>query len=94
MKSYVAWEKHVRVLVESLTGPDSESLRRHVLDFLKVGEHGLAIETLTDWIGDLEDPTLVSSDDRARVLDLASHFPEDTQARVRGSCGWGLMDDA
>ncbi|MEU1596243.1 hypothetical protein ABZ468_26135 [Streptomyces sp. NPDC005708] len=65
-----------------------------MLDFLRAGEHGLAVETLADWIGDLEDPTLVSSDDRARVLALASDFPEDTQARVRGAVAGSLVDDA
>jgi hypothetical protein len=68
-------------------------MRWHVLDFLKAGERGLAIETLADWIGDLDDPTLVSPDDRARVLDLASDFPEETQTRVTGALADPLADD-
>ncbi|MET9520469.1 hypothetical protein [Streptomyces sp. NPDC002994] len=83
MQSYAAWEKRVRSLVEALMSPDSEPLRGHVLDFLRAGEHGLAIETLADWIGDLEDPAHVAPADRTRVLDLASDFPEETQIRVR-----------
>ncbi|QES20771.1 hypothetical protein DEJ46_17945 [Streptomyces venezuelae] len=83
VQSHAAWEKHVRGLAEALIGPDSEPLRGHVLDFLRAGEHGLAIETLADWIGDLEDPTLVTPANRARVLDLASDFPEETRIRVR-----------
>ncbi|MFD3492371.1 MafI family immunity protein [Streptomyces sp. NPDC058690] len=83
VQSHAAWEKRVRGLVESLLGFNSEPLRWDVLDFLKAGEHGLAIETLSDWIGDLEDPMLVSPADRAQVLDLVSDFPEETQTRVR-----------
>ncbi|MEU1896684.1 MafI family immunity protein [Streptomyces pristinaespiralis] len=90
VQSHAAWEKRVRDLVASLMGPGSEPLRGHVLDFLRAGEHGLAIETLADWIGDLEDPTLVASADRARVLDLASDFPEETRIRV----GRALTDRA
>ncbi|MET8439148.1 MafI family immunity protein [Streptomyces sp900116325] len=82
-QSHAAWEKRVRGLVESLMGSDSEPLRWDVLDFLKAGEHGLAIETLSDWIGDLDDPVLVSPAGRAQVLDLVSDFPEETQTRVR-----------
>ncbi|WP_432043766.1 MafI family immunity protein [Streptomyces cadmiisoli] len=83
VQSYAAWEKRVRDLVESLTGPDSERMRGHVLDFLRAGEHGLAVETLADWIGDLEEPAVVAPADRARVLELASDFPEETRIRVR-----------
>ncbi|MGV9655222.1 hypothetical protein [Streptomyces sp. NPDC003554] len=83
VQSYAAWEKRVWDLVDSLMGPDSEPLRGHVLDFLRAGEHGLAIETLADWIGDLEEPAVVAHADRARVLDLASDFPEETRIRVR-----------
>ncbi|UUN31622.1 hypothetical protein [Streptomyces sp. FIT100] len=83
VQSHAAWEKRVRVLVESLVASDSDLGRWDVLDFLTAGEHGLAIETLADWIGDLEDPALVSPGDRARVLDLVSDFPEETRTRVR-----------
>ncbi|MFF8611035.1 MafI family immunity protein [Streptomyces sp. NPDC015346] len=83
VQSYAMWEKRVRDLVESLMGADSEPLRGHLLDFLRAGEHGLAIETLADWIGDLEEPAVVTPADRARVLDLASEFPEETRIRVR-----------
>lgn len=83
VQSHAAWEKRVRGLVESLMGSDSVPLRWDVLDFLEAGEHGLAIETLSDWIWDLEDPMLVSPADRGQVLDLVSDFPEETQTRVR-----------
>ncbi|MFD5063021.1 MafI family immunity protein [Streptomyces sp. NPDC058394] len=83
VQSYAAWEKRVQGLVGSLMGSDSEPLRWDVLDFLKAGEYGLAIETLSDWIGDLEDPMLVSPADRAQVLNLIADFPEATQTRVR-----------
>ncbi|MGM7441077.1 hypothetical protein [Streptomyces tunisiensis] len=63
--------------------PDSQPVRGHVLDFPRAGEHGLAVETLADWIGNLEEPAVVSPADRARVLDLAADFPEETRIRVR-----------
>jgi hypothetical protein len=50
--TYGAWEKRVRDLVESAMGPSDEALRQDVLDFLMAGEHGLAVETLADWIGE------------------------------------------
>ncbi|GAA4135685.1 hypothetical protein GCM10022285_29650 [Streptomyces tunisiensis] len=83
VQSCAAWEKRLRELVESLMDPDSQPVRGHVLDFPRAGEHGLAVETLADWIGNLEEPAVVSPADRARVLDLAADFPEETRIRVR-----------
>lgn len=81
--AHSAREKRVRVLVESLMGPDTAAPRRDVLDFLLAGEHALAVETFADWIGEQGDASLVSPADRAELFDLVSDFPATTRDRVR-----------
>ncbi|MGP3980875.1 hypothetical protein [Streptomyces sp. KR80] len=88
MTKYGAWERHVRDLAEAVMGPSHEAPRRDVFQFLRAGEHGLAVETLADWIGEHGDVERVSQDDRRALLSLVSDFPEATRERVRRAlCG-------
>lgn len=57
-------------------------LRQDVLDFLRCGEAALAVETLADWIGELEDTSVVSRAHRFELIDLSSGFSEETRDRV------------